>query len=69
MDEIFRKRAELSSGQQVDFDTFVAIYLDDICIFSATEEEHIVHLRAVLQRLRQWKLYVKPSKCEWMQTF
>ena len=68
MDEVFRAGCELDNGAQAEFDTFVCVYLDDICIFSRNEQEHILHLRAVLQRLRKWKLYVKPSKCEWLQT-
>ena len=46
---------------------FVLVFLDDILIFSRTKEEHLAHLRAVLTRLREAKLYAKPSKCEWMQ--
>jgi hypothetical protein len=41
------------------------VYLDDILIFSDTEEEHVVHVKEILQRLREAKLYVKLSKCEW----
>lgn len=41
------------------------VYLDDILIFSDTEEEHIGHVKEVLYRLRQAKLFVKLSKCEW----
>jgi hypothetical protein len=41
------------------------VYLDDILIFSDTEEEHKAHVKEVLQRLRDAKLFVKLSKCEW----
>lgn len=44
-------------------DLFVHVYLDDILIFSASEGEHIQHVRLVLQRLLQNRLYVKPEKC------
>ena len=45
-------------------DKFVVVYLDDILIFSRSEEEHVEHLRAVLQKLREEKFYCKRSKCE-----
>jgi len=44
-------------------DDFCVVYLDDILIYSNSEEEHVQHVRAVLQRLREWKLYAKRSKC------
>jgi hypothetical protein len=34
---------------------FVIVYLDDILIFTQTEEEHLRHLRYVLDRLRKEK--------------
>ena len=34
-------------------DDFVVIYLDDILIFSKNVDEHTIHLREVLQRLRE----------------
>ncbi|KAK7929110.1 hypothetical protein WMY93_005505 [Mugilogobius chulae] len=43
---------------------FVFVYLDDILIFSSSPEEHMVHVRQVLQRLLENKLYVKAEKCE-----
>ena len=43
-------------------DIFVVCYLDDILIFSKTEEEHTEHVHKVLQVLQNAKLLVEPSK-------
>ena len=43
---------------------FVFVYLDDILIFSKSVKEHVLHVRTVLQRLMENKLYVKAEKCE-----
>ena len=43
---------------------FVLVYVDDILVFSKNEEDHEKHLRLVLDRLREHKLYAKFSKCE-----
>ena len=40
-------------------DKFVVVFIDDILVFSKTEEEHVEHLRLVLQKLREHKLYAK----------
>lgn len=40
---------------------FVLVYLDDILVFSESEEEHAEHLRLVLGKLREWKFYAKFS--------
>jgi hypothetical protein len=45
-------------------DKFVVVFIDDILIYSQSEEEHVDHLRMVLQRLRERQLYAKLSKCE-----
>ena len=45
-------------------DLFCSAYLDDILIYSRTEEEHTAHVRAVLQKLRDAGLFAKMSKCE-----
>lgn len=42
---------------------FVLVYLDDILIFSKSEEEHKIHVRAVLNRIRKAKLFAKKNKC------
>ena len=48
-------------------DRFVFVYLDDILIFSKSPAEHVAHVRQVLQRLLENKLYVKAEKCEFHQ--
>ena len=48
-------------------DKSVLCFLDDILIYSQTEEEHVRQVRAVLERLRANKLYGKLSKCSFMQ--
>ena len=53
----------------MDFlDKFVVVFIDDILIYSKGEDKQKDHLRAVLQRLRDHKLYAKFSKCEfWLK--
>ncbi|WVZ89138.1 hypothetical protein U9M48_035583 [Paspalum notatum var. saurae] len=46
-----------------ELDKFVVVFIDDILIYSKNEKEHEEHLRIVLARLREHKLYVKFSKC------
>jgi len=40
------------------------VYLDDILIFTRTEEEHTKAIRQVLQVLQKHKLFLRPEKCE-----
>ena len=42
--------------------------IDDILVYSKSKEDHVRHLRIVLQRLREEKLYAKFSKCEFWLT-
>jgi hypothetical protein len=49
-------------------DKFVVVFIDDILVYSKSEEEHEEHLRLALQKLRENRLYAKLSKCEfWMK--
>jgi len=43
---------------------YVMVYIDDICIFSSTFEEHLNHIREVLTRIRKAKLKLHPKKCK-----
>ena len=48
-------------------DKFIVVFIDDILIYSRTQEEHAEHLRLVLGVLREKQMYAKLSKCEfWM---
>jgi hypothetical protein len=49
-------------------DKFVVSFIDDILIFSKTEEEREKHLRLVLEKLRSNLLYAKFSNCEFWLT-
>ena len=51
-----------------ELDVFVIIFIDDILVYSKTKEDHVKHLRVVLQKLREQKLYAKFSKCEFWLT-
>jgi hypothetical protein len=49
-------------------DKFVMVFIDDILVYSRSEEEHEEHLRLILQKLWNHKLYAKLSKCEfWLK--
>ena len=48
--------------------TYALIYLDDVIVYSKTEEEHLVCLRTVLERFMEHGLKLKPSKCNFFRT-
>ncbi|KAG8714544.1 hypothetical protein FRC09_017514 [Ceratobasidium sp. 395] len=43
---------------------FMYVYLDNIIVFSETIQEHVEHIRKVLQVLRKQKLYLSPKKMQ-----
>jgi hypothetical protein len=52
-----------------ELDKFVVVFIDDILIYSKTDEDHANHLHILLQRLRDHHLYAKFCKCEfWLDS-
>ena len=46
---------------------FTMAYLDDIIIFSRNEAEHLEHLKIIFQRLKEARLKLKQSKCDFIK--
>ncbi|KAL1218595.1 RNA-directed DNA polymerase-like protein [Cardamine amara subsp. amara] len=57
----------MNSVFQEYLDEFVIIFIDDILVFSKSLEEHEVHLRVVLAKLREQKLFAKFNKYNFWQ--
>ena len=54
-------------NQVLDNCNFAMTYLDDIIIFSETEEEHLAHIKEIFQRLEAVDLKMKRSKCDFFK--
>ena len=48
-------------------DKFVVIFIDEILIYSKSEEEHKEHLKIVLQELGEHQIFVKSSRCNFFK--
>ncbi|XP_070019696.1 uncharacterized protein [Nicotiana sylvestris] len=50
-------------------DSFMIVFIDDTLVYSRSQEDHVDHLRVVLQTLQQHQLYATFSKCEfWLES-
>ena len=47
--------------------SFAMMYLDDIIIFSNSEEEHLAHIEEIFRRLEAADLKMKRSKCDFFK--
>ena len=54
IEKVLSECAELSS-----------VYNDEVLVYSDSWKDHLKHVKAVLQALRQAGLMAKPSKCQW----
>jgi hypothetical protein len=46
---------------------FVVVYFDDILVFSNNKEDHLQHLKIILDALRKHQLYANLKKCRFLQ--
>ena len=67
-DDSGRGRPSAEGGNSPMLGKFVQVYMDDILIFSKTKEEHLIHVRMVLETLKHHRLYAKASKCQFGRT-
>ena len=47
-----------------DCDHFCIVHMDDLLVFSETEEEHLKHLKIIFLKFREADLKLKLSKCQ-----
>ena len=43
-------------------DKFVVIYLDDLTVFSKSDEDHMIHLKQTFEKCRRFGLSLNPKK-------
>ena len=61
----FQRTMDMTFSDMIDY---TEIHVDDIVVNSKSLEDHLVHQRKVLQRLREHQLFVKLKKCSFAQS-
>ena len=56
----FQRAMDISFSDELSY--FIIIYLDDVTVFSKTDEEHLEHLRKVFEKWRNFGIYLNPKK-------
>ena len=46
---------------------FFVVYFDDILVFSKNKEDHLQHLKIILDTLRKHQLYANLKKCSFLE--
>ena len=66
---IFQRLMEqvISGLNPLEGPSFVTVYIEDLLIYSRSWQEHLDHLSAVLNRLREVNLKLKLSKCNFIR--
>ena len=61
---IFQRKMDNTSR---DNDSFVAVYIDDILVFSKNKKKHIGHLQIVLKKFEEHDIIISKSKMQLFQ--
>jgi hypothetical protein len=63
---LMNARATFQRALDISFvgerDKFVVIYLDDLTVFSKTDEEHLIHLKQTFEKCRRYGLSLNQKK-------
>jgi hypothetical protein len=67
-DDLKRAKVQLTQlGKSLRFKDFLLIYLDDLLVMSETPDQHLMHLKLILSKMRHCKLSLKLSKCHFLK--
>ena len=58
--ETFQRAMEIAFSEELGY--FIIIYLDDVIVFSKTDEGHLEHSRKVFEKCIKFGIYLNPKK-------